>query len=207
MKQSNYFFNKFIITMKEFKKTAYHHYGNRLSSVFKFIYYSLFKINTFVIVKFDLSKNIPDYPLDPEFIVVKPTLVELEEYRKGKSLPREFYYDQIHKVKTCYIALCEGELSYIHWIYLKGDYNRFLKLSDDVFELNYNTTLPKFRRRGLMGKMLVYILNDQKRMGSKTAVGVINAQNAPALKNTFAAGFEEVSRIKTFGPFNRKHKI
>jgi len=206
MRQS-IFFNKFILTLKDFKKTAYHHYGNRFSSIFKFIYYSLFKINTFVIINFDLSKKTPDYPLDSDFTVVKPTLAELEEYRKGKSLPREFYYDQIHGVKTCYIVLCEGELAYIHWIYVKDDYNRFLKLNDGTFEFNYNTTLPPFRGRGLMGKMFVYILNDQKKYGFQKAVGVINLQNVPALKSAYRAGFEEFGRIKTFGPFNRKYKI
>lgn len=208
MKTSKHFFlNKFFLTLKEFKKTAYHHYGNRFSSIFKFIYYSLFKINTFVVVAFYLDKQIPEYPLDSDFVVLKPTLVELENYRKNLELPREFYYDKIHGIKTCYLAFCDGELAYIHWIYLKGDYNRFLNLSNNVGELNYNTTLRKFRRRGLMGKMLVYILKDLKDQGFKKAVGVINAENAPALKGSFNVGFEEARRIKTFGPFNRKYKI
>ena len=58
-----------------------------------------------------------------------------------------------------------------------------------------------------MGKMMVYILKDLKEQGFKKAIGVVNAENTPALKAMFKAGFEEASRIKTFGPFNRKYKI
>ena len=200
-------FKKLFLTLKDFKKTAYHHYGDRISSIPKFIYYSFFNVNTFVVIGFDLNNNITDYPLDSDFKVIKPTIDELNRYRKGKNLPREFYYDQIHGIKTCYLTLCQGELAYIHWIYQKGDYNRFLKLSSDIAELNYNTTLPKFRGRGLMGKMLVYILSDLKKHGYNQAVGVIHGKNPPALKSTIKAGFKELGRIKTYGPFNKKYSI
>lgn len=198
---------KIILTIKEIKKTAYHHYGNSMVSIPKFLYYSFLKINTFVIVGFDLTKDIPSLPLDPDFEIQKPTLAELEEMRSGKELPREFYYDQIHGIKTCYVATCGGEIAYIHWIYLNGDHNRFLNLSDGTAELNYNTTLPKFRGRGLMGKIMVFILSDLKKQGYKMAVGVVNADNPPALKSTVKAGFFELHRLKTFGPLNSKFSI
>lgn len=208
MKKFNLLYLKKVYrTLKEFRKTAYHHYGDNISSIPKFIYYSFFNVNTFVVVGFDLNNTIPDYPLDSDFEVIKPSIDELNRYRKGKDLPREFYYDQIHGVKTCYLTLCHGELAYIHWIYLKGDYNRFLKLGSDIAELNYNTTLSEFRGRGLMGKMLVYILSDLKKQGYTQAVGVIHGKNPPALKSTIKAGFKELGRIKTYGPFCKKYSI
>ena len=206
-KFNSLYLKKLSITLKELRKTAHHHYGYNISSIPKFIYYSLFNINTFVVVGMDLNEELPKYPLDPEFKVIKPTIKELNKLRVGKNLPREFYYDQIHGVKTCYIAMAEDEMAYIHWIYKKGDYNRFLKLSSDVAELNYNTTLTKFRGRGLMGKMLVYILSDLKKRGYRKAVGVIHGGNPAALKSTIKAGFKELCRIKTYGPFNKKYSI
>jgi hypothetical protein len=198
---------KILLTLKELKKTAYHHYGDSISSIPKFFYYSFFKVNTFVVVGFDLKGEIPVYPLDPGFIVLKPTIEELKNYRSGKNLPREFYYDQIHGIKTCYLVLYGNEIAYIHWIYLKGDYNRFLKLSDGTAELNYNTTLPKFRGRGLMGRVMVCILSDLKKQGYTKAIGVVNAENPPALKSTIKAGFVELGRLKTFGPINKKFSV
>ena len=201
------YLKKVFFTLKELKKTADHHYGKNIGSLPKFIYYSFFKINTFVVVGMDLNKELPKYPLDPEFKVIKPTIEELNKLREGKDLPREFYYDQIHGVKTCYIAIAGDEIAYIHWIYLKGDYNRFLKLKSEVAELNYNTTLPKFRGKRLQTKMLCHILEDLKKNGFRLAIGVVHSNNPPALKGAFRAGFVEKGKIKTFGPFNKKYSI
>jgi len=200
-------FKKLSLTLRNLKGTANHHYGEHFYSIPKFLYYSLFNINTFIVVGFDLTSDIPDHPLDADFRVVKPKPVELEEYRKNLDLPREFYYDKIHGVRTCYLTLCGDKLAYIHWVYLKGDYNRFLRLGNNVAELNYNTTLPEFRGRGLMKKMLVYILKDLKRQEYKMVVGVVHGKNPPALKSVIRAGFKQLGTIKTFGPFNKKFKI
>ena len=200
-------FKKLFLTLKEFKKTAYHHYGNSISSIPKFFYYSLFKINTFIAVGIDLNQKLPYLEIDSEFRIIKPDLDDLNRIRSGKNLPREFYYDKIHGVSTCYLALCGDEIACIHWIYLKGDYNRFLKLSPNIAELNYNTTLPKFRGNRLQTKMLCYILRELRENGFRKAVSVINKDNPPAIKGALRAGFKEMERTKTFGPFNRKIRV
>lgn len=201
--------NKFLITLMNIRKTAYHHYGNNFLSVPKFIYYSLFVINTFIIFEIRLKREIglQWVPVDPEFRVIKPSIGELSEIRRNKNLPREFYYDEIHGVKRCYIALNGDEIAYIHWVYVKGDYNRFLVLADGVAELNYNTTLPKFRGRRLMAKMMGYILRDLKAEGFTRVVGVVNAKNPPALKAMRRAGFSEIGKIRTVGPFSKKVEV
>ena len=196
--------NKIYYTIKDFKKTAYHHYGDNASSLFKMIYYSMFHVNTFVLVERVLDGSIKSPEIPPEFNVIKPTIEELEKIRQGRDLPREFYYDRFHGIKNCYVAMCGEKPAYIHWIYVKGDYNRFLKLGDGVAELNYNTTLPEFRGKRLMANMMLYIMNDLKISGFKKVVGVVQALNPPALKSVFSAGFNEVRKIKTLGYINRK---
>jgi len=198
---------KILLTIKEFKKTAYHHYGHNISSIPKFLYYSFLSINTFVVVGVKLENVLPSLPLDPEVKVIKPTLEELNSIRSGKDLPREFFYDLVHGVKNCYVAFWGNEIAYIHWIYVKGDPNRFLVLSDGVAELNYNTTLPKFRGHRLQAKMLAYIFEDLRKSGFKQAVGVINEKNPPAIKGAKRAGMEEIAKIRTLGPFNRKFVV
>jgi len=97
--------SKMFFTLKNIKKTAYHHYGKSWLSLPKFLYYSVFHINTFVLLVAELDKELPPYPLEPEFRVIKPSLEELDQLREGKDLSREFYYDRIHGVKTCYLIL------------------------------------------------------------------------------------------------------
>jgi RimJ/RimL family protein N-acetyltransferase len=165
------------------------------------------RINTFIIYKNDLTKKLPPDNLDPEFEVIKPTLEELDKLRLGKTLPREFYYDKIYNVETCYLAFSRSELAYIHWVFFKGDYSRFLILSDGVAELNYNTTLPKFRGRRLSAKMMAYISKDLQDSGYKKVMGIIHEHNIASIKCIEQAGFKEVRRIKALGSFHKKLKV
>jgi len=198
---------KLIVTIKDLKKTAYHHYGNNPISLLKFIYYSLIRVNTFYVYENDLTQELPELNIESEFKVLKPNLEELSRMREGKDLPREFYYDEIFNARTCYLVLCGDELAKIYWVLFKGDYNRFLLLSDGVAELNYNTTLPKFRGKQLMARMIVYISQDLKKAGYKKLMGVIHEFNPPAIRAIEKAGFKRIARIKTLGPFNRKRKV
>jgi hypothetical protein len=200
-------FEKLRITLKNLKRTAYHHYGENYYSIPKFIYYSIFSVNTFILFGTELTDDLPIIPIDDELIIIKPDSDQLEKIREGKDLPREFYYDRIHGVKNCYLTLKGNDIAHVYWVYFKGDYNRFLKLDDEVAELNYNTALPDYRGRGLMGKMISYIHMDLRNNGVKKVVGVINEKNPPAIKSVTKAGWKEIRRIKTIGPFNFKVKV
>lgn len=201
------YFNKLVATVTNFRNTVHNHYGNSPISYFRFIYRSLFRINTFHILekKLDSELQMPD--LEPNIKVVIPSMEELEEIRSRSNLPREFFYDKIHNVKKCYIVFFEGEIAYIHWVYVKGDYNRFLILEDGVAEFNYNTTLAKFRGKNLMTKILMYMFYDLARQGYKKVVGVVYEDNPAAYKSCVKAGLQDVGRIKTLGQFNRKVRI
>ena len=142
--------------------------------------------------------------MNPEFKVFKPTLSKLNELRKGQTLPRDFYYDKILNVKTCYLVFVESEIAYIHWVFFKGDNSRFLILSDSVAELNYNTTMQYFRGHRLSAMMMAYISKDLKESGYRKVMGVIHEENIASIKCIKQAGFKEITRIKALGPFHRK---
>ena len=210
MQDLNYIINNFkklLLTIKDFRKTAYHHYGNSPLSYFKFVYYSGLRINTFIVFENDLARELPPHNLDPEFEVIRPSLEELRSIRIGKNLPREFYYDELLNAKTCYLAFCNGELAYIHWLFFSGDYSRFLILRDGVAELNYNTTLPDFRGRRLSAKMMAYISKDLQDSGYEKVMGVIHEFNPPSIKCIKQAGFIEIRRIKALGLIHKKLTI
>ena len=198
---------KLKLTIKDFRKTAYHHYGNSPLSYFKFLYYSGLRINTFFVYENDLTRELPPHNLDPEFEVIKPSLEELDKIRSGKGLPREFYYDELLNVRTCYLAFCNGQLAYIHWLFFKGDYSRFLILSDGVAELNYNTTLPGFQGRRLSAKMMAYISKDLQNSGYTKVMGIIHEENIPSIKCILQAGFKETGHFKALGPLHRRLKV
>lgn len=198
---------KLIFTVNNFKDVAYHHYGSHPLSLIKFIYYSLFRINTFIVFECDLNRPLPPIEYDEQFKVLKPTIEELDNVRNGKDLPREFYYDKFHGVKTCYLALYQNEIAYIHWVYFKGDYSRFLRLREGVAEINYLTTLPKFRGTKLSSRMLVFTANDFQKLGYKKILIVVHQNTVALIKNIKQAEFREVRRLKVLGPFHRKISV
>jgi ribosomal protein S18 acetylase RimI-like enzyme len=194
-------------TLTEIKKTSHHHYGPHPSSIIKFLYYSAFRINYFLLFEKNLAEEIPDISPDPEFQVIIPTMAELDTLRGEQELPREFFYDRIHNVKTCFLALHQGEIAYIHWVYFKGDYSRFLNLTEGSAEINYATTLPKFRGRNLSGKMFALSTRYLKDRGIKRVYMLCHVENPPIIKSFKKAGYREIRRIISIGPFNRRINV
>jgi len=70
--------NKILFTIKNIKKISYHHYGNKRTSIIKFLYCYFFKINTFVVLGAKLDKNFSHIIIDEKFTVKKPTIKELK---------------------------------------------------------------------------------------------------------------------------------
>jgi hypothetical protein len=171
------------------------------------IYHSALRINTFAVFERTLDDVVGPVCLSSDYTVVRPGAGELDAIRLGRELPREFYCDRFHGVKTCYVVMHGPEPAYIHWIYVKGDANRFLRLGDRVAEVNYITTLPEFRGQRLMASMMVLTMNDLKRIGYKKVVSVVNTLNPRAMKGMRAAGFKEVRTIRALGFLNRKHTV
>jgi len=184
------------------KKTSEQHYGTGVWSLFKFAYYSGLCRNTFIVFSMNLDQAVRPHELDSRFSVLKPTAEELDRLREGKDLTREFFYDRMHGVRHCYLVMCGDEIAGIHWVYVKGDPNRFLKLNEGVAEVNYLTTTGGFRGNGLMGKMMAYSANELRNEGYRRLVCVIHQKNEPAIRNALWVGLREVGRIRTFGPFN-----
>lgn len=193
-----------IYTIQNFRKVAYHHYGRSPFSLFRFIYYSLFRLNAFLVFEKDLRRTLPEVDLDPGNRFILPSLEELERVRQGKDLPREFFSDHIHNAKVCCIGLCGDELAYIHWVYSKGEYSRFVILGQDVCEINHVTTLPRFRGKKISMKALEYASKTLQSMGCKKVVVVVHKNNIAFIKNIKSLDFKETKRIRAIGPFNRK---
>lgn len=198
---------KLRFTLGNFRTISHHHYGRGPLSMLKMVYYSALTVNTFVLFERALDGDLEAVRLESGYRATKPSTSELDALRERRQLPREFYYDRLHGINKCYVVMHGEEPAYIHWIYVKGDPNRFLKLGDGVAEVNYITTVPQFRGRKLMASMMIFAMNDLKKMGYRKVVSVVNTLNPPALRSMHAAGFKEVRRIRTLGHLNKKYAI
>ena len=198
---------KLYKTFSEIKKIASHHYGESKFSIIKFLYYSFIRVNTFSAYKINLDANLllPQFNVDEYRILNK--IDDLISIRSRESLPREFYCDETHGVNKFYLLVRGEDIVYIHWVFVAGDKNRFLYLGNLDAELNYNTTMEKYRGKGIMNQMMRYILLDLRERGFRRAFGVVNIDNYPAIKSMDKCGFTELTRIKTLGPFNRKLRL
>ncbi len=195
--------NNLLFVIKNARKVANHHYASKYS-LLKFIYYSFLRINRFYVYETNLKNYNSSLMLSPSYQVLQPSIEELSRMRKGKVLPREFYYDQIHGLVRCYVVLCHNEIAYIHWVIFSNEYSRFLKLSPDIAEFSYYTTLDKFRGDNLSAKMMSYISKDLKEEAIKKIIIVTHESNIASIRSIEKAGFVKRYEIKSIGPFNKK---
>jgi ribosomal protein S18 acetylase RimI-like enzyme len=178
-------------------------YGDGTKAWLSFIYYGLFRLNRFRILKVNLEM-LPSAEADlPGVSFLSPKVEELERLR-ASHLPREFFCDRFQKVNNCCIARLNGALAYIHWIYYRGDFSRFLKLGEDCAEINYVLTLPEYRGLGISAAAFCHSLHALKNRGIRNVFAVVHEENIASLKSFAKAGFIDVGSTFSFGLFNRK---
>lgn len=189
------------------KSTVHSNWGTGVRAWFYFIFYALFRVNRFVIMKNSIeNKDVAEIDL-PGVTFDIPSLEEIAFLQSQEELPREFYCDQYHKVSSCCVAKVDGELAYIHWVYLKGDFSRFLRIGSDSAEINYVLTLPKYRGRRISTAAFNYSMLALKQKGVKNIFAVVHDKNIASIKSFERAGFMEVGSIYSLCQFNRKVSV
>ncbi len=199
--------SSFIQQCRHLRNTVISTYGKGVRSWFNYIYYALFRINKFKILMASLEIPLEDGIVPFGIDLLNPPINELECLRSKDKFPREFFCDQFQKVKNCMIALIDGELAYIHWVYYKGDFSRFLSIGSDSAEINYVITMPKHRGRGISTAAFMITLQNLKKQGLKKVYAVVHEENIASIKSFTRAGFVEVGTTVSLGPFNRKVSV
>lgn len=190
---------------KHLKQTVYSTYGSGFRAWFNYIYYGLFRINIFRILQVNLEEVLDSEIELPGISFCSPTISELDLMRSNKNLPREFFCDKFQQVSKCCIAKVGDELAYIHWIYFPGDFSRFLRLKENSAEINYVITLPDYRGRGICTRAIMYSMVQLKKLGVKKILTVVHDENVASIKSFKRAGFSELTKIISFGHFNKKY--
>lgn len=132
-------------------------YDKRLAvGIVKLILANL-KVNRFVVYEMDLTQEIKtfaDIKSNYDLKVLKYN--EIEPYFPDMDeLPSEFYMHETDGVEHCVVALKDGKIAHISWLYLKGDRDKWFDLGEDQAHLNYSLTLPEHRGKALFPQALI----------------------------------------------------
>ena len=183
-------------------------YGRGVQAWIIFLYYGFIRVNKFKILGIELTDFIDFCSEHNNFINYSfPTINELESLRNKDNLSKEFYCNEFQRVSNCCIATVNGKLAYIHWIYLSGDFSRFLRLDNNSAEINYILTLPEYRGNNLLVGALNYTMSKLKKRGIHNVYCAIHEENHACIKLFQRVGFKEIANVYSFGHLNRKIKI
>src|ERR1039457_875573 len=195
--------NGFINRLTTIKSTVESLYGKGWFSYVKYLYYGLFRINTFIVYELTLDRVFVEIPLGDDVKILRPTTEELDVIRGVRVLPKAFHIDKTDGIKCCYLLTKNGEPVYVHWISYHGDTSRFVRIGKKTARITYIFTLPEFRGEGYYYKMIPLTANELRSQGIKRLFPVIHDGNVAAIKSVTKAGFKELARIKALGPFNQ----
>lgn len=201
-------FKKILSAVQTIRENAIYHYSDKRFAILHYLYFSVFRINRFLIFENDRIADVPQVRFEPPFrIEIKTDAQELRRICDAHGMPRECYYADILDLHVC-LLVCHGEeIALICWLSLPGEYSRFFKLEKATAEIYFTTTLPKFRGMGLPTKTDLFACRYLARKGFRKAVAVIHETNAPSIKTIVRAGFTHTRTVRSIGPFNRKLRI
>ncbi len=191
----------------KFRQTVHSQYGSDISSFIKFFYYSLFRINSFIVFTYDCQQVPEASPIDGKLKIIRKDFSELENLRNDYSLPREFYCDLSHSLNDFFLAFWDNKPAYIHWVFSSNEKSRFLNLGDSCSEISYILTLPAFRNMKICSHLLEYTINILAYEGTRKIFCVVHDKNLASIKAVQRAGFMNFKKVKSIGPVNIRYKV
>ncbi|GAB6059666.1 GNAT family N-acetyltransferase [Desulfonatronum parangueonense] len=192
--------------MRHFRQSVQARYGRGLVGVYKFCYYSLLRINTFIVFTCGPEET-PKQVMPPQLRIVRGDLAQLAAVRRHYSLPQEFYCDLNHNVEDFFLGFWNDAPAYLHWIFQAGKSSRFLELGPGCAEVNYMLTLPDFRGRRLCSLVVSHTVRELGAEGVRRFFCVVHDANIASIKAVQRSGFRKDKRVRSFGPFNGRTKV
>lgn len=124
--------------------------------------------------------------------------------RDRHGVPPAFFRDAIDGVDTCAVALVQGEVAGLIWIYRPGDVSRLFHLRESEAELNYGHVLLPYRGMGVFRELLSFSCLRLREQGYRTVYAMVESGNEPSLRAFRSAGFREISSVRHFLVFRPK---
>jgi len=195
---------KRLCSLKTLSSSLESSYGTGVQKYVKFLYYSIFRINTFVVMFADKNSLEGYADMFPELDWKEISLKSLDSYRQGKQLPREYYVDEMGWSRRCFGVWEDGTPCHIHWVHQGEDHSRFLKLGDADAEINHIVTMPGQRGKGLCAKAIRLTLRQLFDEGVERVYSVVHSENVASCRALAKAGMRPLMTLHSVGPFNFK---
>lgn len=193
--------------LRKMKQGTELRYGKGYIGVLKFIYYSLFSVNTFIIFFYDCRRKPGPIAFSSKLKIERQAYQNLDKFRNRYRLSKEFYVDQIYEAKDFFLSYWEGKPAYIHWIFHAGSQSRFLFVGDNCAEITYMLTLPEYRGKGICSQSLDYTLETLLNEGVKRVFCVVHEKNLASIKAVEKSAFQVFGRLKSIGPVNLRKRV
>jgi lipid II:glycine glycyltransferase (peptidoglycan interpeptide bridge formation enzyme)/ribosomal protein S18 acetylase RimI-like enzyme len=155
--------------------------------------------NRFGVLVRDLGAGIPEEPLASNVSFQVCDATTLAAWREGRhGLPTPFFQDEIDGVDTCALALVEGSVVAVLWIYRQDDPCRRFALGEGEAEINHVVVLPAYRRKMLGKDLLRFACQWLQQQGHRTVYALVHSSNRPSLRAFESVGFHERGRVLRF---------
>lgn len=193
-----------LSSLKTLPRSLESSYGSGAQKYVKFLYYSLFRVNTFVVMFADKKTMSGCTGTVQELDWREISLESLASYRQGRQLPREYHVDEMGWSRRCFGVWEDGAPCHIHWVHQGKDHSRFLKLGDADAEINHIVTMPGQRGKGLCAKAIRRTLWQLFDEGIERVYSVVHSENVASCKALAKAGMRPLMTLHSVGPFNFK---
>jgi len=124
--------------------------------------------------------------------------------RDRQGLPPDFFQDEIDGVHQCAVAVVDGEVAGLIWVYRPDDASRLFRLRELEAELNNGHVRDAFRGRGLFRELLMFACRALRDQGFAHVYAMVHADNGPSLQAFAGAGFRRVRSVWHFLLFRPK---
>ena len=130
----------------------------------------------------------------PSGITILPGVEHLQRLRSGR-LPEAFYRDEEGRGRRCFVALCEGELAGVLWVFDEKHPSSFLDLKRGQAELGIGHVLSGFRRRGVFQRLIAEACSALSAEGYSGFYAIVDERNGASLRAFETTGFRRVGGL------------
>lgn len=157
--------------------------------------FSYLRLNRFIGLVRDLAAASGLVVAAPQARLELWTAEDVRRWRaEHPEAPTQCFRDVIDGVSAASVALVNGDMAGIIWIYRCGDYSRMFRLGPTDAELNHGTILPAYRGRGLFAAILSHACAWLAAGGFRRVYAAVHVDNRRSLRAFRSAGFVDFAR-------------
>jgi L-amino acid N-acyltransferase YncA len=158
---------------------------------------SVYQRDPLLVYGLDLKDLRPFQPAAAADTVIRRGEVsELRSFQTQVSpVPWELQCHDYDGIEDFFVAVGDGRLQHITWVYTSPHRNRLLRLGEGEAEFKFSLTLPEFRGRGLQPRVYTAISEYLAKRGFRRVFACVHEMNKPSIRGMEKAGFRELGKM------------